>query len=83
MSGANIGRDAIRGIRGDGMREAVRELMDQGWQAVRWTSRNHLLLEHDTGARVTASCSASDRHACKAFRRSARSALSRQGHRQS
>ncbi len=78
MSGITT-REAIRGIRGEGMRDAVRELMDQGWQALRWTSRNHLLLQHPTGARVTASCSASDRHAFKTFRRNASAALERQG----
>lgn len=83
MIGAGVGRDALRGIRGDGMREAVLQLMNQGWQAIRWTSQNHLLLSHPSGGRVTASCSASDRHAAKALVRSARNALTRQERRQS
>jgi predicted RNA binding protein YcfA (HicA-like mRNA interferase family) len=77
VSAAGIGREALRGIQNGPVRQVVQELMGQGWQVIRWTGKNHLLLEHSSGARVTASGTASDQHAYKMLRRSARNALRR------
>ena len=82
MSGARAGREAIRGITDPGMRDAVRELVGQGWAVLRWTGKRHLLLEHPTGARVTASCTTRDGNAYKTFLQNARRAV-RQSRRQS
>lgn len=75
--------EVLRGIRGDGMRDAVRKLMSEGWSPIRWTSRNQLLLSHPGGARVTAPCGSSDRHARQCLLRAARNAIVRQRPRQS
>lgn len=66
--------DLVRGIRGD-IRATVMELIGEGWQPIRWTSGGHLLLEHPSGARCSASCSSSDRNGCRMLRRQARRAL--------
>lgn len=83
MSGGALGREAIRAIRSGEVRDVLLALVDEGWQPVRWTGKCHLLLQHETGARITASSTASDRHAAKSLHRAARNAVARQRSRQS
>lgn len=74
-------RCAARSINDSDLRQAVLDLAEDGWRAVRYTSKQHLLIEHPpTGARVSASCSPSDRHSGRVLRREARNAVLRRGH---